>query len=65
MDNNIGDSIQEGDRNYRIINGKKIYQIEEDTPEKVELNRIINLYRSSKLSITEYLKQESTKPNDD
>jgi hypothetical protein len=65
MDNNIGDSIQEGDRTYRIINGKKIYQIREDTPEKVELNRIINLYRESNLSIIEYLKQKSIKPNND
>jgi hypothetical protein len=48
LDELIGDlSRDEDGRTFRMINGRKIYQIEERSQKEVEMNRIINLVRAS------------------
>jgi hypothetical protein len=43
---------------YRIINGEKIYQIEEISQREVDLNKNINLVRSSGMTPSQYLKSK-------
>jgi len=43
-------------RAYRMVNGKKIYQIEEKTQKDKDRNLIINRVRASGMSPGEYLK---------
>ena len=50
----IGELLKDEDgREYRIIDGKKIYQIENDTK---GMNDIINAVRASGMRPSEYLK---------
>ena len=45
----------ENGRPFRIINGEKIYQIEDDE----KTNAAINAFRASGMSLSEYLKYKS------
>lgn len=55
-DNNIGELQQDKIGDYRIINGKKVYQLECKTPEDYDKQLTINRYRASGLSLIEYVK---------
>jgi len=46
----------ENGRGYRIVDGKKVYQIEEKTKGDEDLNLIINRYRCSGMRLSEYMK---------
>jgi len=54
-DSKIGDKQTDEHGEYRIVNGDKIYQIEEKTPEDKKLNEVINRVRASGRSPWEYL----------
>ncbi len=58
-DENIGELLYENGRPFRIINGEKIYQLEE-TEENKDLQICINRVRASGLKPFEYLKRQST-----
>jgi len=45
----IGKLFKEGDASYRIVNGKKIRQIDEKTQADIDLNNRINFWRASKM----------------
>jgi len=45
--------------NYRMINGKKSYQIEEKTPQDKDMNLIINRVKASGMTAYQYLKSRS------
>ena len=49
-DKKIGKSQEDELGIYRMINGKKIYQIEEITQRSIDLNKAINRYRASGFS---------------
>lgn len=55
IDEKIGELLMDEIGNYRIINGKKIYQIEEKTQEDKDSNLIINRVIASKMTPWEYL----------
>ena len=46
----------EDGRQYRIVDGKKIYQIEEKTQHDKDMNTIINRVRASGMTPSQYLK---------
>ena len=47
--------IDENNREYRLVNGRKIYQIEEKSQSDIDKNLIINRVRASGMSAWEYL----------
>ena len=51
--------IDENNREYRIVNGKKIYQIEENSQSDIDKNLIINRVRASGMSSWDYLRSMS------
>ena len=51
--------IDEDNREYRIVNGKKIYQIEENSQSDIDKNLIINRVRASGMSSWDYLRSMS------
>lgn len=54
---NIGElQFDENGQPFRIINGKKIIQIEETTEDAKKKNEAINAYRASGLSHREFLR---------
>ena len=46
----------EDGRQYRMVDGKKIYQIEEKTQHDKDMNIIINRVRASGMTPSQYLK---------
>ena len=46
----------EDGRQYRMVDGKKIYQIEEKTQHDKDMNSIINRVRASGMTPSQYLK---------
>jgi len=54
-DSGIGELKKDKRGNYRMIDGKKIYQIEEDTQHAIDMNLIINRVRASGMTPSEYL----------
>lgn len=55
-DDNISElMVDENGREFRIVNGKKIYQIEEKTQSDKDHNLSINRMRTSGMSPWEYL----------
>lgn len=57
-DSKIGElQTDEHGRPYRMVNGRKIGQIEERTPHDVELQKTMNRVRASGMSIWDYLKR--------
>ncbi len=55
-DSRIGElTTDENGRQYRMVDGKKIYQIEEKTQYDKDMNSIINRVRASGMSPWEYL----------
>jgi len=55
-DDKIGELLSDESGQYRIVNGKRIGQIEEKTQEDADLNRIINRVRASGMKPSDYLK---------
>lgn len=53
----IGERFDEDGLTYRIVNGRKILQIKEETEEDIKTNESINIVRASELSPSEFLKQ--------
>lgn len=57
IDDLIGElSIDEDGRQYRMVNGKKIFQIEEETQREKDSNLVINRVRASGMKPWEYLR---------
>lgn len=49
IDEKISDlKVDEKGDSYRIVNGKKIYQMKEVTQHDIDMNLVINRYRASK-----------------
>jgi len=59
IDEKIGDLLTDENGNYRMINGKKSYQIEEKTPQDKDMNLIINRVKASGMTAYQYLKSRS------
>lgn len=57
IDKNIGELMTDNKGNYRMINGKKIYEIKGDDQNTRDLNLIINRVRASGMKPHEYLKK--------
>lgn len=55
-DDKIGELFYEDGRPCRMVNGKKIYQLEE-TKENQDLQLVINRYRALGVGMSEYLKR--------
>ncbi len=53
----IGEKQKDQQGTFRMVNGKKIYQIEEKRLRDVRQNRVINLYRESGLTYDEWSKK--------
>lgn len=53
---NIGELSIDDIGEYRTVNGKKVYQIEEKTQHDRDLNLVINRVRASGMRPSEYLK---------
>lgn len=65
LDNEIPEDKEIGElktdkngRQFRIVNGKKIYQIEEKNKDDEDLNLIINRVRVSGMTPSQYLKNK-------
>ena len=58
IDKNIGELMTDKNGEYRLVNGKKIYQIKEENQNSRDLNLIINRVRASGISPSEYLKKQ-------
>ena len=56
IDEKIGELFSDEHGNYRVINGKKIYQIKEETQRDIDMNLIINRVRASGMKPSEYLR---------
>lgn len=56
-DNLIGELKSDENGNFRMVNGRKIYQIDEKTQQDKDLQLTINRVRASGLNPSEYLKQ--------
>ena len=56
-DDEIGELKEDKNGKFRIVNGKKVYQIEEKTQSDKDLNLVINRVRASGLKAYEYLKR--------
>lgn len=57
LDNNIGKMKEDHRGKFRIINGKKIYQIEELSQGDRDMNLIINRVRASGMTTTDYFRK--------
>lgn len=51
--------IDEDNREYRLVDDKKIYQIEEKSQSDIDTNLAINRFRASGMTASEYLKSMS------
>lgn len=56
IDENIGKLLTDKRGEYRMVKGKKIYQIKEVTQQDKDMNLIINRVRASGMRPSEYLK---------
>jgi len=56
IDENIGDLLTDENGEYRMVNGKKIYQIKEETQHDKDINLIMNRVRASGMRPSEYLR---------
>jgi hypothetical protein len=61
MSKKVGELKEENGRQYRMIDGKKIYQMKEETESDRELNNIINRYRASGMSLANFKKNNNLK----
>lgn len=60
IDEKISDlMIDENKREYRLVNDKKIYQIEEKSQSDIDANLSINRFRASGMSSWDYLRSMS------
>lgn len=59
IDEKIGELKSDESGNYRMINGKKSYQIEEKTQKDKDMNLIINRVNASGMTAYQYLKSRS------
>lgn len=57
IDKNIGELMKDDRGDYRMINGRKVYEIKGDDQNSRDLNLIINRVIASGLKPSEYLKQ--------
>jgi hypothetical protein len=56
IDEKIGEKqTDENGRQFVMINGRKIYEIEEKTQHDKDMNLIINRFRASGMSMKDYL----------
>lgn len=53
----IGEPFTENGCIYRMVNGRKVGQIDEKTEHDKKLNESINMVRASGLRISDYLKK--------
>ena len=59
IDDTIGELLKDEEGGeYRIVNGKKIYQIKEKSQHDKDMNLIINRYRSSGMKLSDYLNNQ-------
>jgi hypothetical protein len=56
IDENIGELLTDENGEYRMVNGKKIYQIKEENQHDKDMNLIINRVRASGMKPSEYLR---------
>jgi len=54
-DEKIGEKLQDEKGEYRMINGEKIYQIEENSESDRKINEAINRVRASGMNPRDYL----------
>ncbi len=59
IDEEIGELFSDKNGEYRVVNGKKIYQIKEESQHDRDMNLIINRVRASGMRPSEYLKMSS------
>ena len=52
IDENIGELLTDENGEYRMVNGKKIYQIKEENQHDKDMNLIINRVRASGMKPT-------------
>lgn len=57
IDKNIGELMKDERGEYRMINGRKVYELKGDDQNTRDLNLIMNRVRASGLKPSEYLKQ--------
>lgn len=57
IDKKIGKLMKDNKGEYRLINGRKIYEIKGEDQNTRDLNLIINRVRALGISPSEYLKQ--------
>ena len=57
IDKNIGELMKDDRGEYRIINGRKVYELKGDNQSTRDLNLIINRVIASGMKPSEYLKQ--------
>ncbi len=56
IDKKIGELMKDDRGEYRMINGRKVYEIKGDDQNTRDLNLIINRVRASGMKPSEYLK---------
>lgn len=55
LDSKIGELQHDANGSYRLVNGRRIGQIEERTQEDIRLQKTMNRVRASGMSIWKYL----------